>query len=58
MKQREKTIPPQRVPRISEALDRLIDFTTATNKPEQAKKWRAERANYPQANKPVAPEKK
>jgi hypothetical protein len=58
MKQREKTIPPQRMPRISEALDRLIEFSTATNKPEQAKKWRAERANYPQANKPVAPEKK
>ncbi len=58
MKQREKTIPPQRIIRISEALDRLIALSTATNKPEQAKKWRAERATYPQAKKPVAPEKK
>jgi eukaryotic-like serine/threonine-protein kinase len=58
MKQREKTIPPQGVTRIPEALDRLIEFSTATNKPEQAKKWRAERAYYLQAKKPVAPEKK
>jgi hypothetical protein len=58
MKQREKTIPLPRVTRISEALDRLIEFATATNKPEQAEKWRAERANYPQATKPVAPENK
>jgi tetratricopeptide (TPR) repeat protein len=58
MKKREKTIPPQRVTHISEALDRLIEFSTATNKPDEAKKWRGERANYPQANKPVGPEKK
>jgi hypothetical protein len=58
MKQREKTIPPQGVTRIPEALDRLIEFSTATNKPEQAKKWRAERAKYPEAKKSVAPEKK
>jgi hypothetical protein len=58
MKQREKTIPPQGSIRIPEALDRLIELSTATNKPEEAKKWRAERAKYPQAKKPVAPEKK
>ena len=58
MKQREKTITPQRMSRISEALDRLIELSTATNKPEQVKKWQAERAKYPQAKKPVAPEKK
>jgi hypothetical protein len=47
MKQREKTIPPQGVLRIPESLDRLIEFSSATNKPEEAKKWRAERAKYP-----------
>jgi eukaryotic-like serine/threonine-protein kinase len=60
MKQREKSIP--RVGggdlRIPEALDRLIELYTATNKPDEAKKWRAERAKYPQAKKPAAPEKK
>ncbi len=58
MKQREKTIPPQGNNRIPEALDRLIELYTATNKPEQAKKWQAERAKYRDAKKPVAPEKK
>lgn len=47
MKQREKMIPPQAAARIPEALDRLIDFYTATNKPDQVKKWQAERAKYP-----------
>ncbi len=47
MKQRETTIPPQAATRIPEALDRLIDFSTATNKPEEVKKWQAERAKYP-----------
>ena len=44
LKQREKTIPPQGGIRISEALDRLIDLYTATNKPDEAAKWRPERA--------------
>ena len=26
--------------------DRLIELSTATNKPDEAKKWRAERAKY------------
>ena len=52
MKAREQTIPPQANTRIPEALDRLIDFSTATNKPDEAAKWRAERAKYPP---PVAP---
>jgi hypothetical protein len=46
MKQREKTIPPQAMSRIVEALDRLIDLSNATNKPEEVKKWQAERAKY------------
>jgi tetratricopeptide (TPR) repeat protein len=58
VKQREKTIPKGGEARIPEALDRLIEYYTATNKPDEAKKWRAERANYPQAKKPIAPEKK
>jgi hypothetical protein len=52
MKQREKTIPHQGQTRIPEALDRLIDLASATNKPDELKKWRAERAKYP-ANAPI-----
>jgi serine/threonine-protein kinase len=44
--------------RIPDALDRLIELCTALNKPDEAKKWRAERAKHPQAKKPVAPKKK
>jgi predicted ribosomally synthesized peptide with SipW-like signal peptide len=49
MKAREQTIPPQASTRIPEALDRLIDFYTATNKPDEVTKWQAERAKYPGA---------
>jgi serine/threonine-protein kinase len=52
MKQREKTIPPQAMSRIVEALDRLIELSTATNQPEEVKKWQAERAKYPEAAPP------
>jgi eukaryotic-like serine/threonine-protein kinase len=48
MKQREKTIPPQGGARLPEALDRLIELATAMNKPDDMKKWHAERAKYPQ----------
>jgi hypothetical protein len=47
MKQREQTIPPPSAVRLPEALNRLIEFYTATNKPDEVKKWRAERARYP-----------
>ena len=47
MRQREKMIPPQGKVRIPEALDRLIEFYTATSKPDEMKKWQAERAKYP-----------
>lgn len=57
MKKSEKTIPKGGEIRIAEALDRLIEFYTATNKPEEAKKWRAERAKYPQG-KTKTPAKK
>jgi hypothetical protein len=46
LKQREKTIPPQAATRIPEALDRLVDLASATNKPDEVKKWQAERARY------------
>jgi hypothetical protein len=38
MKTREKSIPPQGLIRILEALDRLIELHTATNKPDETKK--------------------
>ena len=47
LKDREKTIPELGKIRIPEALDRLIDLSVATNKPDDVKKWRAERAKYP-----------
>ena len=56
MKQREKTIPPQGATRIPDALDRLIELSTGTNKPDEAKKWRAERAKSPEVA-PVPREK-
>ncbi len=52
MKQREAMIPAQTKVRIHEALDRLIDLYTATNKPDEVKKWRAERAKYPAEQAP------
>jgi hypothetical protein len=52
LKTRERTIPKQgggESP-IPEALDRLIELYTALNKPDEAKKWRAERAKFPPGN--------
>ena len=37
--------------RLTDALDRLIAFAEATNKPDDAKAWKAERAKWP-ANPP------
>ncbi len=50
MKQREKSIPRSDggEKRIPEALDALIELYTAMNKPEEVKKWQAERAKYPE----------
>jgi hypothetical protein len=57
VKAHEKAIPPQGRTRIPEALDRLIELYTATNKPDEAQKWQAERAKYKESiAKP--PEKK
>jgi tetratricopeptide (TPR) repeat protein len=57
MKAREKAIPPQDRLRIPDAIDRLIDLYTATNRLDEAKKWRAERTKYPEAKKAAGPEK-
>jgi hypothetical protein len=40
MKQRETEIPPQGKIRIPEALQRLVDFYTATGQAEKADEWR------------------
>jgi non-specific serine/threonine protein kinase/serine/threonine-protein kinase len=47
MKAREKTIPKGGETRIAEALDRLIGLYTATNKPDEVKKYQELRAKYP-----------
>ncbi len=54
---REKSIPPIGQPRLPEALDRLIWLYTATNRLEEAKKYRDLRSKYPkeQAPKPRPP---
>ena len=49
-----KAIPPLAIVLIPEALDRLIELYTATNKPDETTNWRAERAKYP-TPKEVAP---
>jgi hypothetical protein len=51
MKQGKKSIPPGST-RIAEALDRLIELYTATNKPDEVKKWQVERAKYPEVAPP------
>jgi hypothetical protein len=50
MKEREKSIPKSggAAKRIPEALDALIELYTATGKPEEVKKWQAEREKYPE----------
>jgi hypothetical protein len=53
MKSREKTIRPQAVARLPEALDRLIALYEALKKPDEVKKYRDLRARYP-AGKPPA----
>ena len=47
MKEREKSIPPPLTYILSEALDRLIQLYTETNKPAEVKKWQAEKDKLP-----------
>ena len=49
--------PKRTLVRLREALDRLIELSTATNKPDEVKKRQAERAKYPKV-RPVAGKKK
>ena len=60
MKQREKenTIAKEFETGIPKALDRLIELYTATNKPDEAKKWRAERAKYDPVEQAPPPREK
>ena len=57
MKQRVANIPEQGQVRLPEALDRLIELSTATNKPDEVKKWQAERAKYPAPAAPATEKK-
>jgi hypothetical protein len=56
MKIRDKTIPKTGGGEflIPDALDRLVELYITTDKPDEAKKWRAERAKY-LSPKEVAP---
>jgi tRNA A-37 threonylcarbamoyl transferase component Bud32 len=54
MKQREAKIPAHAKKSLTEALDRLVQLYDAWGKPDEADKWRAERAKLP---KPPAPPK-
>jgi non-specific serine/threonine protein kinase/serine/threonine-protein kinase len=49
MKAREAMIPEQGKVRLPEALDRLIELYTATDKPDEVQKWQTERTKYPPA---------
>jgi tetratricopeptide (TPR) repeat protein len=56
MKQQEKAIPRPSATSLPEALDRLIELETATNRPDELRKWRDDRARYPEGAPP--PKKK
>jgi hypothetical protein len=58
IKEREKTIPLISRARLPEAADRLVALYTATNKPDEVKKWQTERAQYPGARTTSPAEKK
>jgi hypothetical protein len=55
MKRGQQSIPPQAATSLPEAPDRLRDLYTATSRPDEVKKWQAERAKYPAA--PMSPKK-
>ncbi|MBX9585589.1 MAG: tetratricopeptide repeat protein, partial [Gemmataceae bacterium] len=52
-----KNIPPvpQAQVNLPEAADRLVELYVALNKPDEVKKWRAERATYPSVAPPPRP---
>jgi hypothetical protein len=47
LKAREQAIPPLDRQYLAEALDRLVELYTATGKPDEVMKYRAELAKYP-----------
>jgi hypothetical protein len=51
MKARVKTILPTDATRIPEALDRLVEFHAATNRPDEVKKYLELLAKYPPPEK-------
>jgi hypothetical protein len=52
MKLRAEKIPAAGKPRLAEALDRLIQLAEATNKPDEARMWKDEKAKLPAASTP------
>jgi serine/threonine protein kinase/tetratricopeptide (TPR) repeat protein len=46
---RQAAIPPKFRPRLAEAIERLIRLYRETNKPEEVKRWQAEKAKLPPA---------
>jgi hypothetical protein len=53
LKEREKALPPPDKERLPQAADWLVELYTAAGKPDEAAKWRAERARYdPEAAPP------
>ena len=58
MREREEKIPPNGAVRIPESLDRLIEFYTATNKPDEITKYNELRATYSPSKNPEPSEKK
>jgi hypothetical protein len=51
MKQREKTMPPAAKVRLTEALERLVQFYDATGNAAEAERWRKELAARKAAEK-------
>jgi tetratricopeptide (TPR) repeat protein len=51
MEQRENTIPPEGRPRLKEALQRLVEFYTETNRSERAAEWKQKLDGFDQAAK-------
>jgi hypothetical protein len=47
MKQREAKIPPEAAFRLPDAADRLISLYESWKRPDEAARWRLERAKYP-----------
>jgi tetratricopeptide (TPR) repeat protein len=58
MKKREKTMQPVNRSRLAQAADRLVDLYTATKRPDEVRRWQAERALYPEERNPPLSEKK